>query len=92
MGRENLSATGFGWAEIEPTCSGVIGRPDRAPFDRILVSAQARRLPAGLVEQLDDGGRLVMPVSGTLLLLERHGEERIVSRHGHYRFVPLLAP
>jgi hypothetical protein len=31
-----------------------------------------------------------MPVSGTLLLVERKGRDRSVSRHGSYRFVPLL--
>lgn len=92
FGRANLQATGFHWAAIEPSRPGVIGRPDTAPFDRILVSAEARTLPEELVDQLGEGGRLVMPVSGTLVLLERRGNERAVSRHGHYRFVPLVGP
>jgi protein-L-isoaspartate(D-aspartate) O-methyltransferase len=90
VGRANVETTGFDWAAIEPACLGVVGRPDWAPFDRILVSAEARTLPEGLVHQLDDGGRLVLPVAGTLLLVERRGDERTVSRHGHYRFVPLV--
>lgn len=90
VGADNVRALGLGWATIEPADPAVLGRPERAPFDRILVSAEARALPEELVHQLGDGGRLVMPVSGTLLLVERRGEDRAVSRHGRYRFVPLL--
>jgi protein-L-isoaspartate(D-aspartate) O-methyltransferase len=90
VGQANLRATGLAQAVIEQAEPSVLGRPDRAPFDRILVSAEARSLPEVLVDQLDEQGRLVIPVSGTLLLVERHGEERTVSRHGGYRFVPLV--
>jgi protein-L-isoaspartate(D-aspartate) O-methyltransferase len=90
LGQTNLRATGFDQACIEPAQPGVLGRPDRAPFDAVLVSAEARSLPEELVDQLDQSGRLVIPVSGTLLLVERRGAERRVSRHGGYRFVPLL--
>jgi protein-L-isoaspartate(D-aspartate) O-methyltransferase len=90
LGQVNLQATGLDWAVIEPATPEVLGRPDQAPFDRILVSAEARTLPDELVDQLSDGGRLVIPVSGTLLLVERSGHDRAVSRHGGYRFVPLV--
>jgi protein-L-isoaspartate(D-aspartate) O-methyltransferase len=90
VGRANVQATGFDWAGIEPALPEVLGRPDRAPFDRILVSAEARTLPDELVDQLADPGRLVIPVSGTVLLVERRGPDRTVTRHGSYRFVPLV--
>ncbi|MGI8899654.1 MAG: protein-L-isoaspartate O-methyltransferase family protein [Nocardioides sp.] len=88
-GSANLREFGQEWASIEPARPGVLGLPDRGPFDRILVSAQARDLPHELVEQLADDGRLVIPVAGTMLLVVRSGAEVTVTRHGSYRFVPL---
>jgi protein-L-isoaspartate(D-aspartate) O-methyltransferase len=89
FGAANLAATGQPWARITPATPGVLGLPDRAPYDRILVSAEPRRLPEELVEQLGDGGRLVIPVSGVMLLVVRGGDQTTVTEHGYYRFVPL---
>lgn len=88
-GAANLAATGFGWARIEPALSGHLGDAGHGPYDRILVSANAREVPAALVGQLRDGGRMVIPVNGRMLLVVRHGEELLTSEHGVYRFVPL---
>jgi protein-L-isoaspartate(D-aspartate) O-methyltransferase len=68
----------------------VLGLPDHAPYDRILVSADAHRLPDELVDQLGAGGRMVLPVSGTMLLVEKDDGEPLVTQHGSYRFVPLI--
>jgi protein-L-isoaspartate(D-aspartate) O-methyltransferase len=87
-GSANIAAYA-GWTTIEPAEPGVLGRPGAAPYDRILVSAEARELPAELVDQLADGGRLVVPVAGTMLLVERRGGQDVVTSHGGYRFVPL---
>ncbi len=89
-GSANLTATAYSWAAIRPATLGVLGLPDAAPFDRILVSADARELPAELVDQLADGGRMVVPVRGTMTLVVRRGEDREITHHGRYRFVPLL--
>ena len=43
---------------------GSTGLPDEAPFDAILVTAAAPKVPTALVNQLVDGGRLVAPVGG----------------------------
>jgi protein-L-isoaspartate(D-aspartate) O-methyltransferase len=90
FGAANLARVGPTWAYIVPARPGVLGLPDHAPFDRILVSAEARRLPEELVVQLGEGGRMVLPVAGTMLLVERQESEPRVTRHGSYRFVPLL--
>lgn len=90
VGADNLRAYDMGWAAIETADPDVLGRPDQGPFDRILVSAAARALPGELVDQLSDAGRLVLPVSGSLLLVERHGHDSTISNHGSYRFVPLV--
>ncbi len=89
-GAENLSRTAYDWATIRPARGGVLGEPRWAPYDRILVSAEARTLPQPLTEQLTDGGRIVVPVSGTMTLGVRRGNELDLSEHGRYRFVPLL--
>lgn len=46
--------------------NGSYGLPERAPFDRILVSAGARRVPPALVAQLAVGGRIAIPVGDQL--------------------------
>jgi protein-L-isoaspartate(D-aspartate) O-methyltransferase len=76
-------------ARIEPAVPDTLGLPDLAPFDRILVSAEATVVPASLVEQLTDDGVLVVPVAGTLHQVRRHGAEVVDALHGRYSFVPL---
>jgi protein-L-isoaspartate(D-aspartate) O-methyltransferase len=89
FGSANLAATDQPWASIRAATPGVLGAPDHAPYDRILVSAEPSILPKQLVDQLADGGRLVIPVRGTMNLVRREGEEDRVTHHGYYRFVPL---
>jgi protein-L-isoaspartate(D-aspartate) O-methyltransferase len=89
FGGKNLAATHQPWASIHQAEPGTLGLPDRAPFDRILVSAEPRALPDELVEQLCPGGRMVIPVYGTMLVVVRHEDSVEVTRHSGYRFVPL---
>jgi protein-L-isoaspartate(D-aspartate) O-methyltransferase len=92
FGRRNLQRTDRPWAIIEQAQPGRLGWPDGAPYDRILVSAEARELPGELVEQLTDEGRMVLPVSGTMVLVRRTPAGTELSEHGGYRFVPLRRP
>ena len=89
FGAANLARVHLPWAEIRQAGPGVLGLPDEGPFDRVLVSAEPRTLPQELVDQVADGGRMVIPVAGTMLLVVRHGDDVDVTRHGGYRFVPL---
>lgn len=89
FGRANLTHGDWPWARIEQARAGTYGDPAGAPYDRILVSAEADELPATLVDQLAPGGRMVIPVQGRMLLVETDGDRPRVSRHGYYRFVPL---
>ena len=89
FGAANLARAAMPWAEIRQAEQGVLGLPDDGPFDRILVSAEPTRLPDELVAQIADGGRMVIPVTGTMLLVVRNGDDVEVTRHGSYRFVPL---
>lgn len=88
-GAANLAGCGMPWATIRVAAPGVLGDPGRAPFDRILVSAEATSLPQPLVEQLADPGRMVVPVSSRMTLVELSLGEVTTSTHGLYRFVPL---
>ncbi len=93
VGRANLagaSGAGWRWARIEKADPDAIGWAVEAPYDRVLVSAQARELPTALLEQLKVSGRMVLPVNGTMLLVRRGTEGAQVTEHGPYRFVPLL--
>jgi protein-L-isoaspartate(D-aspartate) O-methyltransferase len=73
---------------------GSLGVPQRAPFDAIAVHAAAPAAPPALIEQLTDGGRLVVPVSGggadALTVLRRTGEGIETRELGPCRFVPLI--
>lgn len=90
QGSANLRRTEQPWADIRRAAPQVLGLPQEGPFDRILVSAEARVLPEQLVDQLAEAGRMVVPVRGTMLLVTRDRGQVQVSRHGSYRFVPLV--
>jgi protein-L-isoaspartate(D-aspartate) O-methyltransferase len=72
---------------------GSLGWPDCAPYDAILVAAAAPEAPPALLEQLADGGRLVIPVGGrreqTLKRWQREGDFFNVQAFGGVAFVPL---
>lgn len=90
-GAANLAAAGMPWARIETARPGRLGAPERAPFDRILVSAMATGIPAELVAQLSPTGILVVPVADRMCRVARTpGQPDRVEWSGHYRFVPLL--
>lgn len=71
-----------------------LGAPDEAPFDAIVVTAAAPSVPPGLVTQLAEGGRLVIPVGereGQELLIVTKDGGRVRQRSlGGCRFVPLI--
>ena len=78
------------WAQVRRADPDLMGLPEAAPFDRILVSAEAETLPDQLVDQLTVGGVMVVPVRGEMLRVVRERDDVNISKHGRYRFVPLL--
>lgn len=73
---------------------GYGGWEEYAPFDAIIVTAAPDHVPQPLVNQLADGGRMVIPIGPpggyqSLWLLERKGDEVIRTNWGGVRFVPL---
>ena len=92
-GGANVEAAGMPWARVRAAVAGVLGAPEEGPFERILVSAMATRLPLELVAQLEAHGVLVVPVAGRMVRVVRDDtapDGRRLSEHGHYRFVPLV--
>ncbi len=74
---------------------GAAGWPEEAPFDGILVTAAAPRVPDPLLAQLGAYGRLVIPLgnlaSQELVILERTARGIEERRAGGVRFVPLVS-
>lgn len=69
------------------------GWASRGPFDAIIVTAAPPEIPPALMEQLDDGGILVLPVgeqAQTLKYIRRQGSEFIIDTVEAVRFVPLV--
>jgi protein-L-isoaspartate(D-aspartate) O-methyltransferase len=86
------------WLEIRNVAllvgDGTIGWRKYAPFDVIVVSAAAPEVPQALVDQLADGGRMLIPVGGResqrLVLVEKHGFAVTQQPLEPVAFVPLL--
>jgi len=69
--RERLTTLGYTNVTVL-TGDGFAGAPERAPFDRIIVTAAAEDVPEALVDQLAEGGIMVLPLG------PRHGTQHIV--------------
>ena len=68
------------------------GLPQFAPYDRILVSAAAAKLPKELIEQLKIGGKLVVPVRYDILVIDKTRDNAFdTTTQSGFIFVPLIA-
>ena len=81
---ERLQRLGYRNVRVRRS-DGHVGWPEASPFDAIVVTAAAVRVPAALVDQLRPGGRMVIPVgeqgrSQELTLVEKAGDGRISQR------------
>ena len=91
--RATLAELGYRNVRIR-TGDGYEGWPSHAPFDRVLGAAAAPILPPALIDQLADGGILVLPIGTTsqeLQVLRKHADrvERLATLA--VRFVPKIA-
>ena len=93
--QKRLEELGYGNIEIK-IGDGYAGWPERAPFDGIVVTAAAPRVPQALVDQLKPGGRMVIPVGGSgdiqyLKVIEKRADGTIDDKRVlPVRFVPLV--
>ena len=92
--RELLAGMGYTNARVL-VGDGSRGFAELAPYDAIIVSAAAAELPRGLVAQLTEGGRMIIPVGAgdaqQLQLIRMHGGQPEVGLRELCRFVPLVS-
>lgn len=94
--RKNLESAGYGDRVTLVQGDGSLGYKDRAPYDRILVTAAAPKIPPALIEQLKPGGILIVPVGGRwfpqeLVKIQKKPNGRLErSSLGGVAFVPLI--
>ncbi|MGI5868467.1 MAG: protein-L-isoaspartate(D-aspartate) O-methyltransferase [Kiritimatiellia bacterium] len=84
-----------GFSEVRVRCAGGCdGWREEAPFDAIVVTCAPREVPQALVEQLADGGRMIVPCGPVgdvqrLLLVRRRGDDVSSETLMGVRFVPM---
>lgn len=92
--RSRLQTLGYDNVEVV-VGDGLNGVPDRAPFDRIIITAAAEVIPETLVAQLSEGGVMLLPVGAhggaqEIIKLTKMNEGLTQQRLIGVRFVPLL--
>lgn len=74
---------------------GYFGWKEYGPYDAIIITCAVNHVPPYLTQQLKDGGRLVLPLGSTeyfqvLTLIEKQGEELVVTYMAKANFVPMV--
>ncbi len=73
---------------------GYKGLPVHAPFQKVIVTCGAPEVPQALIDQLVQGGILVIPVGGeggqAMYSLVRTAEGEVRTEHGAFSFVPMV--
>ena len=90
--QDRLHRLGFTGVKVRHA-DGYHGWPDKAPFDAIIVTAAAEFVPPPLIEQLRDGGVMVIPVGSpffvqTLMLVQKRAGKIVSTNLMPVRFVP----
>ncbi len=84
----------FGYNVASKVGDGTIGWKQYAPYDGIIVTAGAPEVPPPLLEQLADGGRLVIPIGSLdiqhLHVIERRHDTYLTEVVEGFKFVPLI--
>jgi protein-L-isoaspartate(D-aspartate) O-methyltransferase len=94
--RACLERLGYGERVHLRTAEGSNGWPEAAPFDGIMITAAVQQIPRPLVEQVADGGYLVLPLGEAelqgLTRIQKGGTQLDVNYFGECRFVKLIGP
>ncbi len=91
--RETLDALGYDNIRFR-VGDGSLGWPEAAPFDGIIVTAAPEEIPAALIEQLREGGRMVIPVGDyfqDLWVITKTADGILKRKEAAVRFVPMIS-
>ena len=92
--RARATLDGLGYRNVAVrTGNGYLGWPERAPFDKIVVTAAPEEVPSALVAQLAEGGIMVVPVGAptqVLTVIRRTADGLITERTLPVLFVPMV--
>ncbi|MBI2583135.1 MAG: protein-L-isoaspartate(D-aspartate) O-methyltransferase [Candidatus Aenigmarchaeota archaeon] len=69
---------------------GSLGYEKEAPYDRIIVTAEAPEIPQSLFRQMNEGGKMVIPVGHEMFIIEKKRGKAERQSLGYYVFVPLV--
>ena len=90
FGKDNLQKYNFSNAKIL-LAGKKLGLPKKAPFDAIIVSAAADKLPMEFVDQLKIDGTLVIPIKNSIYKITKKSDSEIISQElPGFVFVPLV--
>jgi len=93
LARRNLAALHYNNVTVI-VGDGTMGYQQGSPYDGIIITASTPEVPAPLIGQMAEGGRLVAPVGGRdvqeLVVLEKRQGTIATEHHGGVRFVPLI--
>jgi protein-L-isoaspartate(D-aspartate) O-methyltransferase len=93
--KQRLQAAGYGDRVQLRYGDGFAGWPEAAPFSAILLTAAPEEIPAALLDQLGEGGRLIAPVGAawvqSLVVIERTADGFERQHVSDVMFVPMLA-
>jgi len=94
LAEKNIKRTGYADLVTVIFGDGSKGLPEHAPYDRIFVAAAAPDIPTPLVEQLAEGGKLLVPAGGKfyqdLIRVQKKGNRLVKENLGGCVFVPLI--
>jgi len=91
---QTLAACGYDNVTVK-NGNGYMGWPEEAPFDAVIVTAAPDYIPSSLIEQLKDGGRMIIPVGGAydvqyLKLIIKNEKNYTAKELLPVRFVPMV--
>lgn len=94
LAAERLERLGYANVRVH-IADGTLGAPNEAPFDAIIVTAGAETLPTPYLDQIADGGRIIIPLGRTsrsqaMYRFTLHDEELQEEHLGGFAFVPLI--